>query len=122
MDFDEYPVIDRLKTGHTLKRIMQQRGITASDVQGYLNLACVQSVYRWLAGINIPTVDNLYALSQLLQVPIDQLICGSRDTKGEKQMGQMNNDFSKKTRGENSRVTKKITRGRLCRILYQIVY
>lgn len=66
---------------------MQQRGITASDVQGYLNLACVQSVYRWMAGINIPTVDNLYALSQLLQVPIDQLICGSRDTKGEKQMG-----------------------------------
>lgn len=96
MDFDEYPVIDRLKTGHTLKRIMQQRGITASDVQGYLNLACVQSVYRWLAGINIPTVDNLYALSQLLQVPIDQLICGSRDMKGEKQMGQMNNDFQKK--------------------------
>lgn len=96
MDFDEYPVIDRLKTGHTLKRIMQQRGITASDVQGYLNLACVQSVYRWLAGINIPTVDNLYALSQLLQVPIDQLICGSRDTKGEKQMGQMNHDFQKR--------------------------
>ena len=96
MDVDEYPVIDRLKTGHTLKRIMQQRGITASDVQGYLNLACVQSVYRWLAGINIPTVDNLYALSQLLQVPIDQLICGSRDTKGEKQMGQMNNDFQKR--------------------------
>ena len=56
MDFDEYPVIDRLKTGHTLKRIMQQRGITASDVQGYLNLACVQSVYRWLVLIYLLSI------------------------------------------------------------------
>ena len=108
MDFDEYPVIDRLKTGHTLKRIMQRRGITSSDVQGYLNLACVQSVYRWLAGINIPTVDNLYALSQLLQVPIDQLICGSRDTKGEKQMGQMNNGFQKRREEKIRELRKKL--------------
>lgn len=50
MDFDEYPVIDRLKTGNTLKRIMQQYGMTARDVQEYLNLACVQSVYRWMTG------------------------------------------------------------------------
>jgi transcriptional regulator with XRE-family HTH domain len=26
----------------------------------------------------MPTVDNLYALSQLLQVPIDEIICGNR--------------------------------------------
>ena len=74
MDFDEYPVIDRLKTGNTLKRIMQQYGMTARDVQEYLGLACVQTVYRWTAGISVPTVDNLYALSRLMHVPIDALI------------------------------------------------
>ena len=26
----------------------------------------------------MPTVDNLYALSQLLQVSIDEIICGNR--------------------------------------------
>ena len=25
-----------------------------------------------------PTVDNLYALSQLLQVPIDEIVCANR--------------------------------------------
>ena len=74
MDFDEYPVIDRLKTGNTLKRIMQQYGMTARDVQEYLNLACVQSVYRWMTGISIPTIDNLYALSQLFHLPIDSFV------------------------------------------------
>ena len=74
MDFDEYPVIDRLKTGNTLKRIMQQYGMTARDVQEYLGLACVQTVYRWTAGISIPTVDNLYALSRLMNISIDALV------------------------------------------------
>ena len=26
----------------------------------------------------MPTVDNLYALSQFLQVPIDEIVCGNR--------------------------------------------
>lgn len=86
MDFDEYPVIDRLKTGNTLKRIMQQYGMTARDVQEYLNLACVQSVYRWMTGISIPTIDNLYALSQLFHLPIDSFVCGSRHIRKDVQM------------------------------------
>lgn len=57
---------------------MDKRGITAKDVQKYLNLASVQSIYNWCRGINMPTVDNLYALSQLFQVPIDSIICGNR--------------------------------------------
>ena len=77
MDFDEYPVIDRLKTGNTLKRIMQQYGMTARDVQEYLGLACVQTVYRWTAGISIPTVDNLYALSRLMNTSVDTFISGN---------------------------------------------
>ena len=54
---------------------MDKRGITAKDVQKYLNLASVQSIYNWCRGINMPTVDSLYALSQLFQVPIDSMIC-----------------------------------------------
>ena len=45
MDF-EYPVIDKKKMGDTLKRYMQERGLTARDVQEYLGLACVQTLYR----------------------------------------------------------------------------
>ena len=38
----------------------------------------MQSVYRWTDGVNMPTIDNLYALSELLQVPIDAIVRGNR--------------------------------------------
>ena len=40
-----FPVIDKRETGINLSRIMTMRGITAKNVQDYLNLGCVQSVY-----------------------------------------------------------------------------
>lgn len=73
-----FPLINKRETGVNLRRIMDLRGITPKDVQEYLNLGCVQSVYRWLDGINMPTIDNLYALSELFQVPIDAIVRGNR--------------------------------------------
>lgn len=72
------PVIDKKKTGINLRLMMDERGLTVKDVQQYLKLGSVQSVYHWLNGISLPTVDNLYALSYLFQVPIDDMICGNR--------------------------------------------
>ena len=73
-----FPLINKRQTGVNLRRIMDMRGITARDVQEYLGLGCVQSVYRWLEGVSMPTVDNLYALSELFRVPMDALVCGNR--------------------------------------------
>ena len=73
-----FPLINKRETGINLRRIMDMRGVTPKDVQLYLGLGCVQSVYRWLDGVNVPTVDNLYALSELFQVPIDAMVCGNR--------------------------------------------
>ncbi len=72
-----FPTINVKETGANLRRIMDKQGITAKDVQEYLNLASVQSVYYWWNGTNMPTIDNLYALSQLLRVPIDVIVCGN---------------------------------------------
>jgi len=63
-----FPVINIRETGINLRRIMDKRGITVKDVKKYLGLSSVQSVYHWLKGLTIPTIDNLYALSYLLQV------------------------------------------------------
>ena len=73
-----FPLINKRETGVNLRRIMDMRGVTPKDVQEYLGLGCVQSVYRWVDGVNMPTIDNLYALSELLQVPIDAIVCGNR--------------------------------------------
>ena len=73
-----FPLINKRETGVNLRRIMDMRGITPKDVQEYLGLGCVQSVYRWIDGVNMPTIDNLYALSELFQVPIDAIVRGNR--------------------------------------------
>lgn len=74
-----FPTINLRETGINLRRIMDKRGIKAKDVQKYLNLSSIQSIYNWTNGLNMPTIDNLYALSQLLQVPIDEIVCGNRN-------------------------------------------
>ena len=73
-----FPLINKRETGVNLRRIMDKRGITPRDVQEYLGLGCVQSVYRWIDGVNMPTIDNLYALSELFRVPIDAIVRGNR--------------------------------------------
>ena len=75
-----FPTIDKLATGINLRRLMDEREITVKDVQKFLGLGCVQSVYRWLDGVSMPTIDHLYALSELLQVSIDAIVCGNRKT------------------------------------------
>lgn len=75
-----FPLINKRETGVNLRRIMDKRGITAKDIQEYLGLGCVQSVYHWLEGISMPTIDNLYALSELFQVPIDAIVRGNRSS------------------------------------------
>ena len=70
--------IDKVKTGQQIRLLMEKRGVTVRDVKNVLSLACVQSVYHWLDGQSMPTLDNLYALSDLLKVPMDMLVCGNR--------------------------------------------
>lgn len=48
-----FPAINLIETGINLRRIMDKRGISAKDIQEYLNLASVQSVYNWCNGINM---------------------------------------------------------------------
>lgn len=61
-----------------MRRLMDERGLSIKDVQQYLGLGSVQSVYHWLNGLSMPTIDNLYALSELFQMPVDDMLCGNR--------------------------------------------
>lgn len=77
----KYPVIDLYKTGQKIKQIMEQQGLSVRDIQEYLGLAAPQSIYHWFGGRNLPAIDNLYALSELLHIPIDEMLCGNRKEK-----------------------------------------
>ena len=74
----KYPVVDLERTGQNIKRIMQLKGLSVKDVQDFLELSTPQSIYHWFDGRNLPTIDNLYALSDLFQIPVDAMLVGNR--------------------------------------------
>lgn len=75
-----YPIIDKKATGNRIKRIMDCKNISVKELKDYLGLSCVQSIYHWLDGTCLPTLDNLYAMSQLFGTSIDAMVCGNRRT------------------------------------------
>ena len=41
-----YPIVDMVKTGQNIKRIMQARGLTVKDIQEFLELGTPQGIYH----------------------------------------------------------------------------
>lgn len=81
-----YPIIDKKATGTRIKRIMDRKNISVKELKEYLGLSCVQSIYHWLDGTCLPTLDNLYAMSQLFGMSVDAMICGNRRIAMSKEM------------------------------------
>ena len=79
-----FPLIDKEETGRRIRMLLENQGLTVQDVREFLCLGCVQSVYHWLEGQSLPSLDNLYALSDLLQVPMDTMVAGSRRERWQK--------------------------------------
>lgn len=75
----KFQTIDKERTGKRIKQLMDMHGYTARDIQRFLNLTAVQAVYHWISGRSLPSIDHLYALSELFHVTIDEMICGSKD-------------------------------------------
>ena len=68
------PVLDVDATGAKIKSLMKQRGITPRQLQIILDFPYVQTVYNWFSGKNMPTIDNLIVLAQVLGVTVDDII------------------------------------------------
>lgn len=79
----KYPTINMKETGNRIKKACMERGITAKEIKEYMNLTSAQSVYGWFRGKNLPSLDNFYALSRLLGVTMEELICASDKKKKE---------------------------------------
>ena len=69
-----YPVIDPRATGENILRRRRELGYSVLDVQKYLNLACPQAVYHWQKGRALPSLETMYALSVLLEKPVNELV------------------------------------------------
>ena len=74
MDSTPFPVIDLVATGSNIQRLRQERGLTVRDLQRYFGFEEPRAIYKWQKGETLPTVDNLYALGILLEVPMDSIL------------------------------------------------
>lgn len=70
----QFPVIDMEKTGDKIREECRKQKLSPRDVQEYLGLGAFQSVYNWFSGRTLPSLDNMYALSALLGMRMEDLI------------------------------------------------
>lgn len=78
MGADTYPVIDLVATGKNICDLRKAKGLTVADLQEYFGFEAPQAIYKWQAGKSLPSTDNLFALSHLLKVPIDEILIPKR--------------------------------------------
>ena len=69
-----FPVIDLPATGANIRRLREAKGLSIRDLQRFFGFEEPQAIYKWQRGQSLPTVDNLYALSALLGVPMNDIL------------------------------------------------
>ncbi len=74
MAISAFPVIDLTATGNNIKRLRLERGLTVRQVQSFFGFEEPQAIYKWQRGESLPSVDNLFALGRLLDVPMDEIL------------------------------------------------
>ena len=68
------PIINLEATGKNIDKLMKERGLSKRDVCEMCGLTAVQTIYKWVHGKCLPTIDNLLVLSYLFGVKIDDIL------------------------------------------------
>ncbi len=74
MNTKQFPVIDPIATGKNIIRLRVERGMSVRDLQAYFGFEEPQAIYKWQQGKSLPSVDNLYALGALFEVPMEDIL------------------------------------------------
>ena len=69
-----FPVIDLAQTGKNILRLRKAKGLSVKDLQKFFGFDEPQAIYKWQKGKSLPTVDNLFALSLILQTPMNDIL------------------------------------------------
>ena len=74
MDNIQFPMVDLKSTGREIKALLSEKGVSVKENSSRLGLSSVQAVYKWLRWESILSIDNLMAVSTLLETPIGQFL------------------------------------------------
>ena len=85
-------VIDLVKTGKNIERLLSEHGLTARDVQQRLGFAERRPVYFWIQGKNLPSIDNLFMLAEMLRVSIDEILIAKDEYRQQRSVNENDRD------------------------------
>lgn len=66
--------INMKKTGSNISNIILSKDISVKEVSDLLGFSSTRSVYKWLSGQTLPSLDSLIILSEILETTMDELI------------------------------------------------
>ncbi len=81
MNAEFFPLIDVEATGKNIERLRKLRNLSVKDIQNYFGFEEPQAIYKWQWGQTLPSVDNLFALSYLLNVPIQDILVAKEESQ-----------------------------------------
>lgn len=73
----EFPTLNLKETGNRIKALRVRSGYSVEELACYMGFTGPQAVYKWEWGKSLPTVDNLYALSRLFGVAMENILVGN---------------------------------------------
>ena len=89
----QFPTIDLAATGKQILRLRKSKNLTVKDLQDFFGFEAPQAIYKWQRGETLPSVDNLYALSKLLDVPVNDILVGNIKTQKKESERQSSDSF-----------------------------
>ena len=70
-----YTKIDCVQTGKKLTELMASQAVDVKQLANTLGVSN-QAVYKWLNGKALPSLDNLFQISHILNVSMDDIVIG----------------------------------------------
>lgn len=71
-----YPTINVKATGARIRELRKEKGIKVIELSEFMGFSEPQAVYKWQRGETLPSVDNLFALSRILETSIEDILIG----------------------------------------------
>ena len=75
------PEYDKELIGKNLRRCRQEKGFSVEQVKEYLRIGSIQAIYKWEEGKSYPQTDTMFALMELYDIGIQDLLYKEMEEK-----------------------------------------
>ncbi|MCR5774238.1 MAG: helix-turn-helix domain-containing protein [Lachnospiraceae bacterium] len=69
-----YPTIDMEATGRRIKELRKQHHLKVEEIAEFMGFESEQAIYKWQRGESLPKIENLFALSRIFGIKVDDII------------------------------------------------